>query len=58
MKRTLLTSFVLALLLSAASTLLAYPCTNNPGCVCKDQTYRGGNDCMSDGGDCLTIICP
>jgi len=57
MKRALWTSLVLALLLSFASTLFAYDCVNNPGCRCFDQTYRGGDDCVSTGDDCLTIIC-
>ena len=58
MKRMLLTSLVLSLLLSAASTLLADPCQNNPGCLCLDQTYRGGDDCVLRGDDCVSVICP
>lgn len=57
MKRTIMMSLVLVLLVSAVSTLSAYECVNNPGCRCFDQTYRGGDDCVSTGDDCLTIIC-
>ena len=55
----LLTSLAAVLIVGSQAAAYAGPCQNNPGCLCINGTYTGGDDCRLCGlcSDCLIIIC-
>lgn len=60
MRRKIVVLAILAALTLSAQTsrLVAYNCQNNPGCLCYDATYTGGDSCRrTTFYDCIIIIC-
>lgn len=61
LRRMVLPALLLAtLVVFGQSRANAYPCQNNPGCLCfDDATYTGGEDCTRclHCQDCMIIIC-